>query len=171
VKLWPKLGGCLLLLVACRQPNPEWEGAAEGMATSDPPPTSSETGGGPGPNVDGPEVMTEGQDCNNDQMCPGGWVCGPMGCQQGGDGDPCNGSGDCQAPTNICGPGDVCQAGAAGDPCSSPAHCADGVMCMNDVCGGSTGSSSTGSSGGDSSSSSTSSSSGDPTTSGSTTQG
>lgn len=158
------LGGCVLLLAACRQPNPEWKGADEGIATTDAPGTTGPTNTTP-PAIDSttePAFMTEGQDCNNDNACPNGWVCGPMGCQQGGDGDPCDGAGDCQEPTSICGPdglcqdggagdpcadnGDcmmptalcgpmnTCQAGAAGDPCTSPNQCAGGLMCTDDVC-------------------------------------
>jgi hypothetical protein len=175
VKIRPELWGSLLLLAACRQPNPEWKGADEGAMTSDSPPetTSPETTS-PATTMDPPattmeppadssgEPSTEGEPCNNDQQCPAGWVCGPMGCQRGEGGDPCTSSGDCQAPTGICGPADTCQAGAAGDPCgdnndclaptgicgpnstcqagetgdpcSSPSHCVGGLMCMDDVC-------------------------------------
>lgn len=153
----------MLLLVACRQPNPEWQGAAEGDPTLDTAPSSTETGGGPGPmsQTSSPDAdSTEGQDCNNDNMCPDGWVCGPMGCQQGADGDPCDGDGDCQDPAGICGPADACQTGEAGDPCSSNDHCGGGIMCTNDVCGGGSGTSGDSSSSGGGSSSSDSSSSG-----------
>jgi hypothetical protein len=123
VNVWPALGGSLLLLVGCRQPNPEWEGPADGTDTSDP----MTTGPMDPTSVDSsePEPETEGQSCNNDNFCPDGWVCGPDGCQQGLEGDPCSSEGDCQAPMTVCGPEDACQAGAAGDPCSSDAHCQD----------------------------------------------
>lgn len=124
VKPWPALGGSLLLLVGCRQPNPEWEGPADGGSDSSDPMT---TGPDPTMPVDssGGGFMTEGERCNNDNQCPNGWVCGPDGCQQGVEGDPCGGDGDCQAPTNLCGPADVCQGGADGDPCETDAHCQD----------------------------------------------
>lgn len=167
---WGALGGCLVLL-GCRQPNPEWKGADEGLATSDTADSSTSTTSTTsttntsGPGADSttePPVTTEGKDCNNDNMCPDDLVCGPMGCQQGGDGEPCDAAKDCQAPTSICGPEDVCQdgsagdpcaddgdcmtptaicgpmdtcqAGEAGDPCSSPNHCAGGLMCTDSVC-------------------------------------
>lgn len=159
--------GVVLLLVGCRQPNPEWKGADEGAVSTDEGGTTTEGPGSTMPPADvttvAPDPTTEGQDCNNDQQCPDGWVCGPMGCQLGGDGDPCSGAGDCQAPTSlcgpndmcqdgnagdpcgdngdcmmptaICGPSDVCQAGEAGDPCSSQSHCVGGLMCTDSVCG------------------------------------
>jgi hypothetical protein len=123
VKAWLQLSGCLLLLAGCRQPNPDWDGPADADvgSTVDPDTGSS----------DAPEVMTEGERCNNDNQCPDGWVCGPMGCQLGGDGDPCSGNGDCQAATAICGPEGMCQAGAADDPCTETTHC----MPPTDLCG------------------------------------
>lgn len=165
VKIRPELWGSLLLLAACRQPNPEWKGADDGASDSLPEPNTTTS---PEPTTMEPpadtadEISTEGEPCNNDNQCPDGWVCGPMGCQLGEDGDPCGGNGDCQAPTGICGPEDTCQGGAAGDPCgddsdcmaptgvcgpnatcqtgeagdpcSSPNHCAAMVTCTNDVC-------------------------------------
>lgn len=149
VKIGPAHWGSLLLLAACRQPNPEWKGAEDGAMGSDtgPAPGTSTTepattGPATGPATTGPaadssgEVSTEGEPCNNDNQCPEGWVCGPMGCQLGGDGDPCGGNGDCQAPTGLCGPGGTCQGGEEGDPCSSANHCAAMLTCTNDVCSG-----------------------------------
>jgi len=129
-----------VLLGGCRQPNPEWKGADEGSTTTGGLGTSTGSVDATSttmPVADvttAPDPTTEGQDCNNDNQCPDGWVCGPMGCQLGGDGDPCNGAGDCQEPTSICGPMDTCQAGAAGDPCASPNQCAAGLMCTDGVC-------------------------------------
>jgi hypothetical protein len=116
----------VLLLVACRQPNPEWKGADEGLATSDTLPSSSDTSDGPMSQTSSPaDSATEGEHCNNDNQCPDGWVCGPVGCQQGGDGDPCTGAGDCMPPAGICGPTDTCQDGSDGDPCSGDSDCTD----------------------------------------------
>lgn len=145
VKARPVLWGCVLLLAACRQPNPEWKGADEGLATTGTPdstgPMNTTMPVADVTTAAAPDPTTEGQDCNNDNQCPDGWICGPMGCQLGGDGDPCDGNGDCAMPTGICGPGGACQAGEAGDPCSSPSHCVNALMCTNDVCGGGGGSS------------------------------
>lgn len=157
--------GVVLVALGCRQPNPEWKGADEGIATTDTPGSTTDPTSTTRPGADSTTetaLTTEGQHCNNDNMCPDGWVCGPMGCQQGGDGDPCDGAGDCQAPTSLCGPEDLCQdgsagdpcadngdcmmptaicgpmdtcqAGDAGDPCTSPNHCAGGLMCTDSVC-------------------------------------
>lgn len=154
MKAWLQRSGCLLLLVGCRQPNPDWEGPADadvGVDTVDP----AETGPG--------KEETEGKSCVNENQCPDGWVCGPMGCQLGADGDPCEGVEDCQAPTSICsiagrcqagsegdpcdedtdcmtptglcGPAMTCQSGEAGQACNNPNHCATGLDCTDGVCG------------------------------------
>lgn len=150
-------------MVGCRQPNPEWEGPDGGDGTT----TGTEPTAGQSMDVTtvttAPvDPSTEGDNCQNENQCPDGWVCGPMGCQRGEDGDPCDADGDCQAPTGVCGPEGTCQAGAAGDPCSEnghcgmeasicgpnqtcqagvagdpcgePGHCADGLMCTDGVC-------------------------------------
>lgn len=154
MKVWLQLSGCLLLLAGCRQPNPEWMGpdGADGG--------TQETAVDPDT---GPDNMTEGKNCVNENQCPDGWVCGPMGCQQGGDGDPCEGAEDCQdptpictiggscqagaagdpcledtdcmMPTGLCGPAMVCQSGEAGQPCNNRNHCATGLDCTDGVCG------------------------------------
>jgi hypothetical protein len=144
-----------LLLVGCRQPNPEWQGPDDG-ADTDTGDSSPDTSGPP-------EVMTEGERCNNDNQCPDGWICGPMGCQRGMDGDPCEENGDCQdptpicaiagicqdgnegdpcaedtdcgAPTGLCGPAMTCQSGEAGQACNNPNHCAAGLTCTDGICG------------------------------------
>jgi hypothetical protein len=165
VRIWPKLGGSLLVLVGCRPPNPEWEGPADGATSANGSTTVVDTTGPPNssmPADSATTVTTEGQDCNNDAQCPDGWLCGPMGCQQGGDGDPCDAGADCQAPTSICGPEGTCQDGSAddpcnengdcmdptgvcgpdggcqsgevGDPCTAPNHCAGGLTCVDGFC-------------------------------------
>lgn len=176
-KAWPALGaGALLVVASCRQLNPDWKGdETTGTSTSTDAavttevPTSTTTvdpTASPGTTaVDSSSsgsFATEGQPCNNDNTCGDGWLCGPMGCQQGMAGDPCTGNGDCAAPTALCGPDDVCQAGGAGDPCAdnndcaaptaicgpmatcqsgatgdpctSPSHCMGGIGCTDDVC-------------------------------------
>jgi hypothetical protein len=156
VKIWLQLSGGLLLLAGCRQPNPDWEGPADADVGSTVDPVTGSN--------DAPVVMTEGERCQNDNQCPNGWVCGPMGCQLGEDGDPCDGAGDCQDPTSICtiagmcqagsegdpcaedtdcmpptglcGPAMTCQSGEAGQPCNNPNHCATGLDCTAEgVCG------------------------------------
>jgi hypothetical protein len=160
VKAWLQLSGCLLLLAGCRQPNPDWEGPADAdVGSTVDPDAGSSTSSPPADVSDAPEVMTEGERCQNDNQCPDPWVCGPMGCQLGGDGDPCDGDGDCQAvcnaqdvcqagaagdpcadsgdcvaPTGICGPEMVCQSGEAGQPCMTGNHCAAGLMCTDGLC-------------------------------------
>jgi hypothetical protein len=124
VKAWLQLSGGLLVLAGCRQPNPEWEGPAgvdTGATSMVEPATESDAMTGSEASDD--EGMTTGKDCNSDQQCPDGLVCGPTGCQQGGDGDPCTGDGDCAPPTAICGPNGVCQDGSEGDPCTGDSEC------------------------------------------------
>jgi hypothetical protein len=158
VRFRSALMGSLLLLAGCRQPNPEWKGPDNGI-TSDPNTTSNQPDSGMPPD----EPMTEGQHCNNDNMCPDGWVCGPEGCQLGMEGDPCSKNDDCVDPAALCGPQNTCQDGSEGDPCSTnddcmdpsalcgpqgtcqdgnaddpcsePGHCATDLTCMGDVCG------------------------------------
>jgi hypothetical protein len=120
-----------LLIVGCRQPNPEWKGPNV-STTSDEDSTSS-VDSEAADSSDG--FMTEGQSCNNDNMCPDGWACGPEGCQQAMEGDACNPAGNCQAPFDICGPEETCQDGSEGDACTMPNHCAGGLMCTDGVCG------------------------------------
>ncbi|MCA9707761.1 MAG: hypothetical protein KDK70_18060 [Myxococcales bacterium] len=105
--------------------------------------TGSTTSAGPDSTADGSDTSatdttdttdTVGQSCNNDNMCPDGLVCGPDGCQQGTEGDPCERDGDCQEPFPFCGPLGVCQAGAEGDPCEDEEDCAAGLDCLNNAC-------------------------------------
>jgi hypothetical protein len=118
------------LLVSCRQPNPEWKGPYDGTTSDDNP--MSTAGSETPESSDG--FMTEGQSCNNDNMCPDGWACGPEGCQQGMEGmegDPCTAAGNCQAPFGICSPEGTCQDGSEGDPCSENNDC----MNPSGICG------------------------------------
>lgn len=146
-----------LLAWACRQPNPEWQGrpgeddGTTAVATTADPTTAVATTADPSSTatvgstaategVDGTATTTavddttEGQDCNNDNQCPDGFVCGPMGCQDGSEGDPCTNDMDCLASTGLCGPMG-CQDGNEGDPCDGGFDCAPGVACIEGVCG------------------------------------
>ena len=147
-----RLGGALglvglLLVVGCRQPNPEYLGpaSASGMDTSggdsssgDVPSTSTSGGGGESTSTGSATTTTGsgGGSCNSDDQCAQPTpICGPMGCQAGQEGDPCTGAGDCSsALAPLCGPDDLCHDGMEGDPCASNGDCESGFTCDADVC-------------------------------------
>ena len=120
----------LVLTGGCKERNPEWLGPASQTGAE-----SSSTGS-PGSTGDPQGDSSSTGDpiaCNNDNQCPDDLVCGPVFCQMGIEGDPCDRSQQCAAGFSICSSTRVCQDGSPGDPCMHAGDCAG--TCEGDVCG------------------------------------
>jgi hypothetical protein len=62
-------------------------------------------------------------------------ICGPTDiCQDGSEGDACDGNVDCGPMSSHCNPDNQCQDGTDGDPCANNGDCDNGYTCDVDTC-------------------------------------
>ena len=88
------------------------------------------------PDTDIPRTdLMRGEACSEDGQCAGDLYCANAICQDGGTGDFCNDTSDCDQPEDACeGEPRRCTSRAYGQECGGDPDCPDTLYCAGDIC-------------------------------------